>query len=210
MTGAGSASPSPAPSPTQGLRTIVTVKSTPYCTALAQHFNSALVPMLANDRIFTAVDVQLDEMNDMFDHPDYVDRFIKLRTKLIAETGQLESSLRPIQQQIDQLREASALSTDPQAIQQMKDAASQLQDAYKHQFQLSTDLTGLAQSMMQYNIFAGNHPLGGWTPYENTLPEDEKNIKVYLHFDQQRTSIGTAENNAVDVAYDIAENRCTK
>jgi len=116
--------------------------------------------------------------------------------------------LRPIQQQIDQLRQSATLSNDPAEQKQMRDAASQLQEAYKHQFQLSTDLTGLAQSMMQYDIFRGPHPLGGWTPYDNTLPEDEKNIKSYLRYDRQLKSIDDAENGAVDIAYAIAENNC--
>ena len=150
-----SVTPDASASPRTPLKTIVTVKSSPYCSALEDHFNSALVPMIANDRVFTTVDGQFDDMNNMFKYPNYIDRFVVLRTKLLKETGVLENSLKPIQQQIDALRNSATLSTDPVEQKQMRDAASQLQDAYKHQFQLSTDLTGLAQSMMQYNIFAG-------------------------------------------------------
>jgi hypothetical protein len=203
-------SPSPSASPHAPLKTIVTVKSSPYCSALEDHFNSALVPMIANDRVFTAVDTQLDEMNDMFKYPNYIDRFVVLRTKLLKETSVLENSLKPIQQQIDQLRASATLSTDPTEQAQMRQAAVQLQDAYKHQFQLSTDLTSLAQSMMQYDIFRGSAPLGGWTPYDNTLPEDEKNIKSYLKYGKQLKSIDDAENGAVDIAYSIAEDHCGK
>jgi hypothetical protein len=210
---AGAPSPSTSPSASASprvLQTIVTVKSSPYCSALEDHFNSAMVPMVANDRVFTVVDTQLDDMNNMFKYPNYIDRFIVLRTKLIKETGVLENSLKPIQQQIDALRNSATLSTDPVEQKQMRDAASQLQDAYKHQFQLSTDLTGLAQSMMQYNIFRGSAPLGGWTPYDNTLPEDEKNIKSYLKYGKQLKSIDDAENGAVDIAYAIATDHCGK
>lgn len=202
--------PDASASPRTPLKTIVTVKSSPYCSALEDHFNSALVPMIANDRVFTAVDSQLDDMNNMFKYPNYIDRFVVLRTKLIKETGVLQNSLKPIQQQIDALRNSATLSTDPVEQKQMLDAASQLQDAYKHQFQLSTDLTGLAQSMMDYNIFRGSAPLGGWTPYDNTLPEDEKNIKSYLKYGKQLKSIDDAENGAVDIAYSIATDHCGK
>jgi hypothetical protein len=202
--------PDASASPRTPLKTIVTVKSSPYCSALEDHFNSALVPMIANDRVFTAVDGQLDDMNNMFKYPNYIDRFVVLRTKLIKETGVLQNSLKPIQQQIDALRNSATLSTDPVEQKQMLDAASQLQDAYKHQFQLSTDLTGLAQSMMEYNIFRGSAPLGGWTPYDNTLPEDEKNIKSYLKYGKQLKSIDDAENGAVDIAYSIATDHCGK
>jgi hypothetical protein len=209
--GAGApVSPSPSASPRSALTTIVTVKASPYCQALADHFNAAMAQMTANDRVFTAVDTQLDDMNDMFKYPNYIDRFVVLRTKLLKETNVLQGSLKPMQQQIDQLRAAATLSSDPAEQKQMLDTASQLQDAYKHQFQLSTDLTSLAQSMMEYNIFRGSAPLGGWSPYDNTLPADEKNIKSYLHYDKQLKSIDDAENGAVDLAYSIAQDRCGK
>jgi hypothetical protein len=201
-----SASPSPPPRP---LQTIVTVVSTPYCKALAEHFNSALVPMLANDRVFQKTGVQLDAMNEMFKYPDYANRFMDLRAAMLKETTVLTSSLRPIQQQIDRLRDSASLAKDPKAAQAMRSAADRLHDAYVHQFQLATDLTGLTQAMMNYDVLRGPHPLGGWTPYEQTLPADEKNIKVYLHFDQQRQSIGTGEEQAVDIAYTAAQRYCT-
>jgi hypothetical protein len=52
--------------------------------------------------------------------------------------------------------------------------------------------------------------LGGWTPYDNTLPEDEKNIKSYLKYGKQLKSIDDAENGAVDIAYAIATDHCGK
>ena len=47
-------------------------------------------------------------------------------------------------------------------------------------------------------------------PEEQALPADEKNIRVYLHFDKQRKSIDGAESDAADTAYTIATTRCTK
>jgi hypothetical protein len=204
-----SASPAASPTP-RALKTIVTVVSSPYCNALAQHFNSALLPMLANDRVFDGVSVQLDDMNVMFNYPDYANRYVDLRTKILKESDTLTRSLKPMQQQIDLLREAATLSSDPAAVKEMRDAASALQQAYNHQFQLSTDLTGLGQAMMEYDVLRGSPPLGGWTPQLQSMPSDEKNIKVYLKFDKQRASIDTAESNAVDIAYSIAQARCTK
>jgi hypothetical protein len=207
------ANPLPSPSPSSTalpLKTIITVVSSPYCNALAQHFNNAYVPMNANDRLFDTVNVQLLQMNDMFKGPDYIDQYVQLRTKMIKESGVLMASLKPIHEQIDQLRQAADLSQDPDAVKQMRDAAAQLQDAYLHQFQLSTDLQSLAQAMIDYNVWDKKHPINGWTEEEQSLPADEKNVKVYLHFDKQRTSIDTAESHAVDIAYAIAQNRCTK
>ncbi|MBV8372223.1 MAG: hypothetical protein JOY69_03100 [Candidatus Eremiobacteraeota bacterium] len=205
--------PSPSPSPSSTalpLKTIITVVSSPYCNALAQHFNNAYVPMNANDRLFDTVNVQLLQMNDMFKGPDYIDQYVQLRTKMIKESGVLMASLKPIHEQIDQLRQSADLSQDPDAVKQMRDAAAQLQDAYLHQFQLSTDLQSLAQAMIDYNVWDKKHPINGWTEEEQSLPADEKNVKVYLHFDKQRTSIDTAESRAVDAAYAIAQTKCTK
>jgi hypothetical protein len=201
-----SAAPSPTP---RALKTIVTVISSPYCNALADHFNSALVPMLANDRVFDVVNVQLDDMNNMFKYPDYANRFLDLRYKIIKESGTLDASLKPINDQIFALKQAASLTNDPQAAQQMRDAAERLRDAYVHQFQLSNDLTSLAHSMMQYNVLRGPHPLGGWTPYDNTIPSAEKDIKSFLKFDWQRQSIDEGEDKAVDIAYTAATTHCT-
>jgi hypothetical protein len=206
---AGSAaSPAPSASPHE-LKTIVTVKSSPYCNALADHFNGALVPMIANDRVFDAVNVQLEDMNVMFNYPDYVNRFMDLRAKVVKESDTLEKSLYPIRAQVNALRDSASLTTDPQAAKEMRDAAAQLQDAYLHQFQLSTDLTSLAQDMLNYNIMRGHHPLGGWTPHDNTLPANEKDVKLVLHFDAQRQTIGWGEDKAVDIATTAAETQCS-
>jgi hypothetical protein len=208
------ATPSPQPSATSTprgeLKSIVTVVSSPYCNALAEHFNAALKPMLANDRVFTSVGVQLDDMNNMFTYPDYANRFLDLRAKLRKESDVLLASLHPMRTEIDRLRDSASLTTDPAAAKQMRDAAQKLGDAYLHQFQLSQDLESLVQFMMDYNIQRGPHPLNGWTPEVEAMPSADKDIKSYLHYDRQLDAIGTAEDSATDIAYDIASNRCTK
>jgi hypothetical protein len=165
--------------------------------------------MLANDRLFDSVGGQLDSMNDMFTQPDYINRYAALRAKVITETGKLTASLRAIQEQIDALREAAALSKDPDAVKQMREAAAQLQDAYLHQYQLSNDLTNMARVMIDYDISEGKHYLDGWNPEDQAMPEEAKKVRVYVHFDKQRTSMTTAEDRAVDIAYTIAQTRCT-
>jgi hypothetical protein len=202
--------PSASPSERPELKSIVTVISSPYCNALAEHFNAALRPMLANDRVFDAVGVQLDDMNDMFDHPDYANRFLNLRAKLEKESNTLIASLKPMRAEIDRLHDAASLTTDPAAAAQMRDAAQKLGEAYQHQFQLSTDVTSLVQFMLDYNINRGPHPLNGWTPQVQAMPSAEKDVGSYLHFDKQRAAIGAAEDSAADLAYTIASTRCTK
>src|SRR5262249_22688482 len=86
---------------------------------------------------------QLIDMNQMFNYPDFVNRFVDLRTKVVKESDTLQRSLPAIHSEIDALRNSASLSTDPQAAKEMTDAAAQLQEAYKHQFQLSTDFPHL-------------------------------------------------------------------
>lgn len=51
VVGAAAASPSPSPSPsTEPLKTIVTVRSTTYCEALATHLNAAITSAVENDQ----------------------------------------------------------------------------------------------------------------------------------------------------------------
>src|SRR5579883_2357660 len=93
-------------------KTIITVISSPYCNSLAEHFNGALVPMLANDRTLDRVSVSLDDADTSFDHPDYVERFVHARDALLKQETELNTSLSQIQQEINLLREGSKLTTD--------------------------------------------------------------------------------------------------
>src|ERR1700733_2620347 len=143
-------SPSPSPSPP---KTIITVISSPYCKSLAEHFNGALVPMLANDRTLDGVSVQLDDLNTLFSQPDYVERFLHVRDHLGHQVVEVTGSLAAIQSEIDQLRDASHLTTDPQASLEIHDAAGDLQTAYDKQRQLSIDLQNMYQTMLTYPIY---------------------------------------------------------
>ncbi len=207
---AGAASSSPAPSSSPELKTIVTVKSSPYCNALAQHFNNAFVPMVGNDRMLDGVNTNLLDINDAFSHPDYLHRLLKDRDQIAKYDNQLLNSLPAIQDQINQLRAASKMTDDTKASSQAHDAAEQLQTAYVKQKQLAIDLQGLVQSMMSDRIFYEDHPLNGTTPETNTIPSDMRDIKVYLRFDGQRDVINRAEEKAVDIAYDAATTQCAK
>jgi hypothetical protein len=201
--------PTPSPTP-RALKTIITVVSSPYCNSLAQHFNGALVPMLANDRTLDQVSVQLDSVNTLFNYPDYVERFLHARDKLGRQETELNQSLAAIQREINQLREGSKLTTDPQAAAQVREAAQDLQTAYDKQRQLSIDLQGMYEAMLSYPIARVRPALGGFDPQEMAMPADERNVKSYLRFDGQRDVIARNEDKATDIALTVAENTCTK
>ncbi len=208
-TGNGSPKPSPAPAASGvPLKTIITVKSSPYCNALGQHFNNAFVPMVGNDRSLDVINTNLLDINEAYSHPDFARRLVKARDQLMKYDGLLLRSLPQIQDQINQLRAAEKMTQDPKAASQAHAAAEQLQTAYVKQKQLAIDLQGLVQSMMTQDYASQDHPLNGGGPELNQIPKDEQDIKVYLRFDGQRDVIGRAEAKAVDIAYDAAVTQC--
>jgi hypothetical protein len=163
--------------------------------------------MLANDRVLDAVSVKLDDINTLFEKPDYQSRFIDTRYRLMQYVGTLFRSLPAMHDEIDKLHDASKLTTDPDAAKAMTDSAGELQRAYIKQRAMAIDLQGIVQAMMQYDL-TGPHPLNGWTPEEQRMPAEAKDVKSYLRFNGQRDVIDRAENRAVDIAYDAAVKNC--
>jgi len=200
----------PAP-PAAHLKTIVTVKSTPYCSALGTHYNRIVPPLLGNDRTLDGVGTTLDDVTAVFTSPsiDYESRFLNDRTKMMDYVATLRKSLPGMQSEINQLRAAATLSRDPASVQEMHQLTQELQRAYDHQRQLAIDLGGVVQTMVEFDIFHAD-PMGMQQTMENLgKPKDEKDIKSYLRFDGQRATIADAENRAGDLALNIAEKRCT-
>jgi hypothetical protein len=201
----------PAPSASPGVpKTIITVKSSPYCNSLGTHFNDALVPMLANDRTFAGVSVQLDDLNQVFldPGPNYQQEYLHVRDMIGKQEQVVNNSLTEIQTEITALRQGSALTTDPEAAAEVHLAAQDLQTAYDHQRQLAIDLQELHRFMISYPLSRVRPAMGGFNPQDMSAPEAERNIKTYLHFEPQRDIISTNEGRAADVAIATAEKYC--
>src|SRR5271166_3990141 len=96
------ATPTAAPSPGERqLPTIITVIASPYCNSLADHFNGALLPMLANDRVLESTSTQLDTINGLSDNQiNYVQQFLEARDNIGREEETLNRSLAGIQRNI--------------------------------------------------------------------------------------------------------------
>ncbi|HEV3089974.1 MAG TPA: hypothetical protein VGX91_00875 [Candidatus Cybelea sp.] len=202
--------PSPSPSPGEReLPTIVTVISSPYCNSLADHFNGAMLPMLANDRVLDQTSVQLDNINSLFDYPNFTQRFLQTRDQIGKEEVTLNKSLSNIAHNIADLRAGAALSTDAQAKATVEQASWELQAAYDHQRQVAIDLQDMYWTMMNYKIWRANPALGGFDQREMEQPPEMRDVKSYLHFNAQRATIDQNEDKAVDVAYTAAQTYCT-
>jgi hypothetical protein len=205
------ASPAPSPSTARAVpKTIIIVVSSPYCKSLADHFNGALVPMLANDHTLDGVSVQLDSINTLFSQPDYVEQFLRTRDALGREETALNQSLAGIQSEINQLRDGSKLTTDAKAASEVHDAAADLQTAYDHQRQLAIDLQGMYEAMLQYPISRVHPAMGNFDPADMFLPSSQRDVRSYLRFNGQRDIISDNENSAADKALDAATTNCVK
>ncbi len=203
------AAPTPQPSPAP-LRTIATVKSTPYCTALATHFNAAVQPMVINDRTLDQVGTTLDTVDSIFHKPDFAIRFGGERAKLTNYVGDLQKNLPFMQAQINELRQGQTLTSDAGARQEMHQLAQELQRAYDKQKQMTTDLLGVVHAMMATDTSNVDPTDAQSELADNQLPADMKSTKSYLRFDGQRDVITDAETKAGDLAFDEAEKYCAK
>jgi hypothetical protein len=184
------------------------VISSPYCNSLADHFNGALMPMLANDRVLDAVGVQLDDLNTLFYQTNYVQQFLHVRDSVFRQEVTLNNSLAGIQANIKALRDGAAQTTDPKATAQVQQASWELQSAYDHQRQMAIDLENLYHTMLDYNISRANPPMGGFSEREMTEAPAMRDSKEWLHYYPQRAAIDKNEDQAVDTAYNAATTYC--
>jgi len=174
---------------------------------MATHFNGTVTPMLANDRTLDLVNVQLDDINAVFTKPDYQIRYAGERAKLVKYVGDLQKNLPFMQDQINSLRHGEQLTKDAQQARDIHQLAEKLQLAYNKQYQLSADLLGVAQAMMQYR------PSGDADSFANqmqtlNMPAEMRDIKSYLKFNGQRDVIADAEDKSADMALDIVSKYC--
>jgi hypothetical protein len=144
----------------------------------------------------------------MFSGPNYVQTFLNVRESLGRQETKLNRSLALIQAEINELREGSRLSTDPQAQAEIHDAAQDLQAAYDKQRQLGIDLQNMYISLMQYNPNRLHPTMGGFDPQDMAAPSDARSVKSYLRFNGQRDVIAINEGKATDIALDAAEKNC--
>jgi hypothetical protein len=193
------------------LPTIITVTSSPYCNSLADNFNGTMLQLLANERVLDQTDVQLQSLNDVFSgsQTNYEQQYLHDRDALGRQQTALMNSLPIMEHHIAQLRAGARLTADPQAAAAVTKSADDLQTAYDHQRQLSIDLQNLYIRMLRFNIQRHQPAMGGFSWADMTSTEAGRDIKTYLHFDQQRRITAASEDQAVDVAYGAAQNYCS-
>ncbi|MBV9737373.1 MAG: hypothetical protein JO177_04310 [Candidatus Eremiobacteraeota bacterium] len=206
------ASPVPAPSPGPPLKEIGSVRSTPYCTAFYKHFNGAVHPLLENDFTLDRISISLDNVNTLFSKIDWDQQFYDERYRLERYVSSMQQNNVVIQSEINQLREAQTFSGDPERSSEIHMLAQEMQRALDKQKQMSTDVFGIVQGMIDYeNIVPRTltgQPIGGVTLHDLQLPADEKNIKSYLRFDGMRDILRDAEVRSAAHAQTVLEKYC--
>ncbi len=202
--------PAPSPAPREP-KTIITVISSPYCKSLAEHFNDALAPHAGQRPHSGSRQRSARRLQHDVQRTDYVQQFLHIRDALGRQETELTESLAAIQREINELRDGSRLTSDPQAVAQIHEAAQELQTAYDHQRQLSIDVQELipvdaaVRNPQQDSIRRSAASIRKIWP----RPPTRATSKVYLRFNEPaRPVISTHEDKAADVALNAAQTYC--
>jgi hypothetical protein len=204
------ATPTPEPTPRTELKEIGRVRArTPYCVAFQQHFDASVHALKDQDATIGAVDFTMGDVTKTFNELGGDLRRVDDRKKLAAYADQLMAAIPPAQTEINQLRQASTLTTDPELAKYNHDLAAQLQKALDRQKQIATDTQSLVRSLMEYDtaIQPANQGVlpGGYDPQTVGKPPDMLNVKKYTRIDELRDRIGDAEGNSADIASQIVQ-----
>jgi hypothetical protein len=231
--GAASAAPDPTMTPKPPLKEIGRVRAlTPYCAAIEKHFNAIVAPMIENDNRIGAVDFTLGNLRAHFDDPARDLKLYDDRVNLSAYAGFVETSIPAIQKEVNELRAAEKLTTDPEEAKLAHDLAAQLQKSLDRQRQIGYDTAGVAQALLESS--PGTKLLGD--PLDATLQSERgdtraqfqlelaaqevrelgerttapgwQDVRDYLRLQRQRDRIGDAEGAAAALA-DRAYEHCS-
>jgi uncharacterized coiled-coil protein SlyX len=142
----------PSPSPAPHLRTIITVKSSPFCGAFAAHVNSAIGSAVENDQTLgsTIVDLRSGDLNGgPMKRANQIQRLENLSDAIYKQYRSGES-------EIKQLRDLAAKTTDPTEKADVSAAADALGGALYRQHLVQRDLDGFL-AFLNASDMAGNH-----------------------------------------------------
>ena len=129
---------SPSPSPTPLLKTIITVKSTPLCGALAAHTNAAINSAVQNDQTLGSTIMTL-RSGDLAGSS--LDRYSEIH-RLSSLADSIYKQYRAGLAEVNRMRELSKQATDPEEQAELKAAADALGGALYRQHLIQRDLDG--------------------------------------------------------------------
>jgi hypothetical protein len=209
---AAPASPVPAPTPTvKPLREIGHVKAvSAYCAAFERHFNGAARSLLDHDVSIELIDHTLGDVTHTFDEMAGDLHRYDLRLKLAAYVRSLLRDIPAGQAEVNALRKAAALTSDPVTAKRTHDLAAAMQRGLDRQRQIAIDTSGVVTALQDFETDhafdpAGSIPLPGtYDPEVAAKPAAQLDVKEYLRLRELRDRIGDAEAAAADIADGIA------
>jgi hypothetical protein len=141
----------PTPSPTPLLKTIVTVKSSPFCGAFAVHVNSAIGSAVGNDQTLGETILNLrssDLSGSTIQRRNEMERLENLSDAIYKQYRSGEN-------EVKQLRDLAAKTTDPAEKAEVTAAADALGGALYRQHLVQRDLDGFLAFLSASDMASG-------------------------------------------------------
>jgi hypothetical protein len=157
---------SPSPSPTPLLKTIITVKSTPLCGALAAHTNAAINSAVQNDQTLGLTIMAL-RSSDLAG--SNLDRYSEIH-RLSSLADSIYKQYRAGLAEVNRMRELAKQATDPEEQAELKAAADALGGALYRQHLIQRDLDGFVAFLQASDMMTDDNADGPRHPMTQDMP----------------------------------------
>jgi hypothetical protein len=157
---------SPSPSPTPLLKTIITVKSTPLCGALAAHTNAAINSAIQNDQTLGSTIMTL-RSSDLAGSS--LDRYSEIH-RLSSLADSIYKQYRAGLGEVSRMRDLAKQATDPEEQAELKAAADALGGALYRQHLIQRDLDGFVAFLQASDMMTDDNADGPRHPMTQDMP----------------------------------------
>ncbi len=238
-----SATPAPSPSPVSPLtpisldstpnpqstgpypRLLGTVTASAACTRFVQHYNVAVVTIVANDERISSADVSLDAIQGDYYRRDGALTAYDHRVQLIGYVSKMLDTIPVEQGAVNDLLAQAKETTDSDRRQALQESASQLQKSVDRQRSLANDLLSVVHVLMDKHTsedtlasrIGSTLPLGesfNLNPGDDPIPQpgdgglitssgpriSQTTVQDVMQYSRQQSIIRTAETRAVTAA----------
>ncbi len=213
---AAAAMPATAEPPPAPLREIGHVRATTsFCSAFERHFNGAVRPMLENDARASFIGYTLGRIEPHFHSLGAELLLYDDRVHMLHDVGVVQRLIPSAQGELDALRATAAAATDDEAAKQTRELATSLQRALDKQRQIAIDVLSVAQALGVVMNGGDDTPKigrlvsdpgpGVYDIHAATTPADARDVRSYLHWQDQLDRIGDAEGSAAAKADTLVE-----
>lgn len=197
----------PAPSPSAApLREIGHVRAmSAYCSAFERHFNGAARALLDHDAAIGKIDLTLTDVTNSFHEFAGDLKRHDERLRLAAWVDQVMRDIPAAQEEVNALRRAAALTSDPIQSKRTRALAAELQHGLDRQHQIITDAFGVADALLDLELSQPTSAAGYVLPWSDWLaiegtPSAALDVKSYTRMHGLEDRVGDAETKAARIA----------